>query len=303
MCGIQAVSAASKQLRGSLPLVKMFLLLVVLLRFASTVASAQGVRSGSSNPEIEGGEIRTLPAADVDRMNAARNGVSAAPKVSSKDDTCLLPPLNLTATPTVAAQQLQIPAKTRKEYQEACAALKDKKAADAEKHLRKAVQAYPKYSVAWVTLGQVLAAQQRIDEARSACSQGSTVDSSYVPAYLCLADIAVQAHDWDEVLKLSSQALAFDPSNNAVAYEYQAAGNLNTHNLADAEKSGLRAVEIDRNHLEPRAYFVLAQVYEAKNDPTNEAAQLREYLKYANNPDDVEMVKQYLSELENRTGK
>jgi hypothetical protein len=43
---------------------------------------------------------------------------------------------------------------------------------------------------------------------------------------------------------------------------------------------------------------VLAQIYEAKGDRANEAAQLREYLKFASNPDDVVMVKQYLSQLE-----
>jgi hypothetical protein len=41
--------------------------------------------------------------------------------------------------------------------------------------------------------------------------------------YLCLADIALRAHDWGEVLKLSSHALEVDPTNNAVAYEYHAA--------------------------------------------------------------------------------
>ena len=68
-----------------------------------------------------------------------------------------------------------------------------------------------------VTLGQVLATQQRTDEARRACSQASTVDSRYVPAYLCLADIALRAHDWGEVLKLGSHAREVDPGSNAVA--------------------------------------------------------------------------------------
>jgi predicted Zn-dependent protease len=180
----------------------------------------------------------------------------------------LLPPLNLATAPAVSAQQLQVPATARKEYQQACAALKNKKAADAEKHLRKAVQAYPKYAAAWVTLGQVLAAQQRPDEARAACSQGSLADSRYVPGYL---------------------------------YEYHAAANLNRRNLNDAEKSGLRAVEIDTNHREPRVHFVLAQIYEAKGDKAKEASQLREFLKYATNPDDVVMVKQSLAELEKET--
>jgi tetratricopeptide (TPR) repeat protein len=164
--------------------------------------------------------------------------------------------------------QLQTPAAASKEYQKACSDLKDKKIADAEKHLRKAVRDYPKYAVAWVTLGQVLATQQRTDEARGACLQGSTVDSSFVPAYLCLADIAARARAWDEVLKLSKRGLELDPAHNAVAYEYHAAANLNLHNLAGAEKSGLRAVAIDTYHREPRVHFVMAQIYEAKGDAT-----------------------------------
>lgn len=300
---IQIESAVAKQTRGAVPpfMIIVHLMVVVVLGFVATSVSAQV----QNNSEINSGEVRTLPAAEADRirLNDTRNGASATPKSSAKDDTCLLPPLNLTTTPIVAADQLRIPAKSRKEYQEACGALKDKKTADAEKHLRKAVQGYPNFSAAWVTLGQVLAAQQRIEDARSACTQGSTLDSSYVPAYLCLADLALRAHDWGEVLKLTSRALQLDPNHNAVAYEYHAAANLNTHNLADAEKSGLRAVAIDQNHREPRVYFVLAQIYEAKGEPTNEAAQLREYLKYANNPDDVAMVKQYLSELEKQAGK
>ena len=78
---------------------------------------------------------------------------------------------------------------------------------------------------------------------------------------------------------------------------------MNFHNLTDAEKSGLRAADIDKNHNEPRVHFLLAQIYEAKNDPTNEAAQLREYVKYAINPADVAVAKQYLSELETKLGK
>lgn len=259
----------------------------------------------TTNSEIGSGEIRTLPSRDADRLQQSsdRKNPAIAPKNFAKDETCLLPPLNLSTSAAVSARQLQVPGNARKEYQQACVALRDKKTADAEKHLRRAAQLYPKYSAAWVTLGQILASLQRTDEARTACSQGSAADSGYVPAYLCLADIAARAHDWGDVLKQSNRALELDPSGNAVAYEYNAAANLNVHNLADAEKSGLRAVEIDKNHNEPRVYFVLAQVYEAKHDPANEAAQLREYLKYASNPDDVAMAKQYLSLLEKPPGK
>ena len=182
-------------------------------------------------------------------------------------------------------------------------ALKDKKATTAESHLRKAVQQYPKYPAAWVTLGQMLAARQQTAEARHACFQASAADSSYLPSYLCLADIAVRGQDWDEVLKLSSRALELDPTNDAVAYGYNAVANLNLHRLSEAEKSALKASEIDKNNSDPRVHFLLAQIYEAKGDPANEAAQLREYLKFASDPSDAAMVKQYLADLEKRTAK
>jgi predicted Zn-dependent protease len=124
-----------------------------------------------------------------------------------------------------------------------------------------------------------------------------------VPAYLCLADLAAREKAWDEARRLSSRALELDPGTNAIAYEYNAAANLRTNKLDDAEKSALRAVEIDKDHREPRVYFVLAQIYEAKGDSANEAAQLREYLKYANSPDDVAIVNQYLLKPEEQTGK
>jgi hypothetical protein len=84
----------------------------------------------------------------------------------------------------------------------------------------------------------------------------------------------------------------------AVAYDYHAAANFNLHNLPAAEKSALRAAEIDKSNTDPRVHFLLAQIYEAKGDRAGEAAQLREYLKYASDPKDVAMVKQFLSELD-----
>jgi tetratricopeptide (TPR) repeat protein len=84
-----------------------------------------------------------------------------------------------------------------------------------------------------------------------------------------------------------------------VAYDYNGVANLKLHNLPEAEKSALQAVAIDKNNTDPRLHFLLAQIYEAKGDRAGEAAQLREYLKYASDPNDVAMVKHYLSELDN----
>ena len=295
---------SARQRRRSLG-IRSAVVAIVFLSFLVLPASSQ------IRPEvvIQGGPIlddkRDTPRLSVethDEVNL-RNAAAGVPgrPAAEKETSCLLPPLTLIDSPTVAVEQLQKTAKARAEYQQACTALRKNKSAEAEKHLGKALHDYPKYAMAWVTLGQVFATQQRMNEARDACIQGSVVDRSYVPAYLCLADIAARGHAWDEVLNLSTRALELNPSANAIAYEYHAAANLNLRNLAAAEKSGLRAVEIDRDHREPRVHFVLAQIYEAKGDSANVAAQLREYLRYADSAHDVAMVEQYLARLEPQT--
>src|SRR5690348_14639024 len=58
----------------------------------------------------------------IDSVNL-RNGPDEARKAKKtlgKDGTCLLPPLTLASAPTVAAEQLRIPAKASREYEEAC---------------------------------------------------------------------------------------------------------------------------------------------------------------------------------------
>src|SRR5262249_2965209 len=244
----------------------------------------------------------------TDTMNkvATRNGagdnVVQGKSIAQSEATCLFAPLSLIKSPTISVQELKRTAKARSEYWEGCLALKKKKIANAEQRFRKAIRRYPKYAVALVTLGQLLTAEQRIQEARKVCSQASTVKTNYAPAYLCLADIAMREHSWQEVSMLSAHVLESDGFSNFVAYEYHAAANLNLHNLAAAEKSGLRAAELDREHREPRIYFVLAQIYEAKGDFGEVAAQLRSYLKYTDSPLDAAMVQQYLSNVEKSTG-
>jgi tetratricopeptide (TPR) repeat protein len=222
----------------------------------------------------------------------------AVEKKSETEDSCLLPPLTLVRAPVVAATALAVPPKAKKDYSEACAALKDKKTEIAEKHLRVAVQVYPNYSLAWVTLGQMLAAENHTEDARNACAQGAAVEPKYLPAYLCLAEIAAREKAWGDVLLLSNRALDLDPNTTAISYEYNAAANLRINKLDDAERSALRALSIDKGNTDPRAHFLLAQIYEAKGDRTNEIAQLREYLKFAKDPDDISAAKQYLSQVE-----
>lgn len=220
-----------------------------------------------------------------------------------KGDSCFLPPLTGFVAASVTVSDLQVPAKAKRDHDDGCLALAKGKIADAEKHFRKAVNRWPKYSAAWVVLGQVLEAQQSTEAARHACSQPLISEPNYLLAYLCLADISARAQKWSEVLSLSNRALAIDSTKVAVAYDYNAAANFHLHNLPEAEKSALKAAEIDKSNADPRVHFLLAQIYEAKGDRAQEAGQLREYLKYASDPNDISMVKKYLADLEKGANK
>ena len=222
----------------------------------------------------------------------------SASQLNGDASVCFLPPLDAVRGPSIPVANLQAATKAKKEYAAACEALKGNKMDAAEAHLRKAVEREPNYPAAWVTLGQILAARQQTESARDACARALTGDPAYLPPYLCLTDIAARTQEWEETLKLSTRALQLEPANDFIAYGYNAAANMNLHRLPDAEKSALKALEIDKSNRDPRMHFLLAQIYEAEGDRAKEAAQLREYLKFATDPADITFVKQVLSELE-----
>lgn len=271
---------------------------VALVLVFSCVALAQRPAGGHPPPSPKAAPTPPPPDAhtfDQQQMQVRADGTRPNQPVVQRD-TCFLSPLSTLQVSTVDVANLQIAAKAKKEYASACSALRDRNYQKAEESLRKAVGQEPKYVAAWVTLGQLLAARQKIDDARTACSQARLADEMYVPAYLCLADIAARAQNWEETLSLSNQALQIDSASVPMAYDYNAAASLKLHRLDDAEKSALKAIEIDRNHTDPRVYFLLAQIYEAKGEREKEEGELREYLK--SGPSDAAVVQQFLAELE-----
>jgi tetratricopeptide (TPR) repeat protein len=215
-----------------------------------------------------------------------------------QESACFLPPLTGAHNLTVGITTLEVQGKATKDYEKACDALREGKFDEAEKRLHEAVGKYPQYSTLWVLLGQVLERRQELQLARDACLQASKANSTSVPSYLCLADIAAREQNWKDVLQLSNHALELDPSTNPVSYLYQATANFNLHSLDEAEKGVLRGMDIDKTHPNPRMNYLLAQIYGAKGDRTNEMIQLRQFLKLADGTPAAESVKQYLSKLE-----
>jgi tetratricopeptide (TPR) repeat protein len=214
----------------------------------------------------------------VDKNDSKRN--------AGKQQSCAFQPFPGMAT-SVSVSSLQIPPKAQREYEQACAALKNKKLPEAERHLHNATEIYPKYVVGWVILGQILESMRQTAEARDACLRASNADPNYLPAYLCLAEIAGREQQWNEVLILTSRALEQDPVN-VYAYFFSAIAHFSLDQLPEAEENALKAEAIDRRHDEPLVQYLLAQIYEAKHDSANAAAHRREYLRIAPGAQDSE---------------
>lgn len=202
---------------------------------------------------------------------------------------------------TVSAAMLQIPGKSRDQYHKACADAQAKRFNAAEGHLHKVLEVSPKYTAAWVLLGQVLIATGQPAEAENACSRASAVDSRDIPAYLCLAHVAGQQSKWTQSLDMAGRALALAPAQPVYAHFYSGVAQFHLGQLADAERSALQAVDADQAHHVPRIYLLLAQICAAKHDRDGAAAQLRAYLKLAPNSPESPGVRQSLAQLESQS--
>jgi len=221
-----------------------------------------------------------------------------------RDESCLIWTVSDPRTaPTVTAGELKIPEKARGEFRKGCGDFRSKKLATAESHLRKAVEAYPQYAAAWVLLGQTLEAASRTEDARGACSQASAVDAQYAPAYLCLADVAGQMHEWEQALELADRALVIDPVQDVYGNFYSAMAHFHLGHLPVAERNAQQAIDADHFHRVPQTHLLLAQIYGAKHDLHSEATQLRAFLKVAPNSPYAPGVRKSLAEVEGQIEK
>jgi tetratricopeptide (TPR) repeat protein len=183
------------------------------------------------------------------------------------------------------------------EYERACTALRSKKLAESEKHLRKAVQ-YSPDAFGWVMLGKVLQVSKRWDEARSACTEGVVHDPSYWPAQICLAEIDVRTHRWNASLDESNRALSLSLESKRFAYFVSALALFNLDKVSDAESRALEAKRLDVDHQLPPVHLLLAQIDELKGDLQAAETELRDCLKYAKDSLAGDMAKQELARLD-----
>ena len=275
-----------------------------LLAQKSSPPTSGGSPGGSRGPtggvpRGNSGGAPIQPGTQPDTPGVYLPTIEPIPKpVVVEDEACLPWDLADTRGATVSAIRLGVPSKARSQYDKACGAFKKKRLPEAEQRARDAIQDYPKYQAALVMLGQVLQGEQKMTEAHDACSQALAVDPTYLPPYLCLAGLLDHENGWRDLLTLSNRFLGLNSVGDRYAYYYQGVAYFHLYDLPEAQKSVMKAIEIDTDHHQPGLYFLLAQIYGEQGDVADAAAQVRLFLKYNNGRQDKDAAKQYLAKLQ-----
>jgi tetratricopeptide (TPR) repeat protein len=203
---------------------------------------------------------------------------------------------------SISVTSMLAPKDAKKAYEHGLQYLLKNKPNDAAKDFEKAVAVYPKYAVAWVSLGKVRLDQQSIEPARAALKKALESDPKLVAPYIELGLLAAKDANWQESGSYLDRAVELDPVDFPQAWYADAVANYNLKKYDAAEKSAREAVKLDPRHANPRSGYLLGLVLAEKRDYAGAAAELTAYMKLAPNAPDLAQVKDQLGQIEKLMG-
>lgn len=200
---------------------------------------------------------------------------------------------------TVSMTSLAAPKDARQAYEKGRKAEANKKLAEAEKELNKAVQIYPQYAAAWYLLGEIHRMEKQPEQAIKEYTQSSTCDPQFVNPYFGLAVIAVDQKRWQDAQHLTEQVNHLNSFAYPLAYYLHSAASFNLGQIEAAEQSGRKFESLDTGHHTPEIFRLMAMILEAKHEYAGAAQQLRTYVAVAPGAAHVEEAKADAQRLEN----
>jgi tetratricopeptide (TPR) repeat protein len=210
--------------------------------------------------------------------------------------TITLFPINRVRGSTLSSTSLLAPKSAKKDLETAAKAMQKKNAAEAERSLKSAVATYSKYAEAWFQLGNLYQIQQRDKEAENAFSKAIECDKLFVNPYVALAWIMAREKKWQETADLAEESLALDPTTYPEAYYLSAMANYNLNDWVLAQERARQLLRMNAAPRFPKIYLILASILDGMNNTTGSAEALRNYLQYAPNAPDADLVRAQLQE-------
>lgn len=263
------------------------------------VGGPMGSNRGISERDLMGCEIRAaLPGYVSSLIQLSGRRVLDNPDIG----TLLLKRLTGVEGFTYSMTTASAPKDAAKAFEKGIERAKKQKLPEAEVELKKAVELYPKYAVAWNELGRVLEAQKKTDEAAECYAKSIEADAKFVNPHLQLMNIVGRQRKWDETLKYSANVIKLNPVNFPQAWFYNSVANLNLGNSEAAEKSAMEALRLDPNHKIPKISHLLGVIMAQKQDYPSALAHFKGYLTAAPDAADADQIRQQVTELEKAVG-
>lgn len=199
---------------------------------------------------------------------------------------------------TISLTSALAPKHAQKDYEKGMQLAEKGKFDEAEEHLEKATDAYPKYAAAWFALGQVQQKTNKTDEARKSFQTAAAADTKFVSPYDQLALLAARNGKWEDAANFSKQVIDLNPVEFPADFWYNAVANYNLKKMDAAQKSAEELLKLDTKHQFPEAESMLAQIYLEKGNYDAAATHLKAYLALAPNAKNADAMKAALLKLE-----
>ncbi len=168
----------------------------------------------------------------------------------------------------------------------------------AERELRVAVQAAPKFTRGWYALGVACSNLNKPAEARDALRRVVELDPKSLEPYLLLARMSIAAKDWSTAESAAADLIRADTKQRyPEIYLHQATARYYLKDLDGAESSARAGIALDRKHEVPRMEYVLGVILEAKSGLAEAREHLLEYLVLSPRAADAAAVRSRLENL------
>ncbi len=255
---------------------------------------ATGQFAGSSTP-LANCELRaSYPGYRSDLIDLSSRHTLDDPNVG----TIILHRLASVHGTTLSITTAMAPKGAQKEYEKGQQLMAKDRFEEAEKHLARATEIYPKYAIAWCALGDVQHRLGKIEDARASYATSIAADSRYVNPYAQLALLSAQANKWQEAADYTQRVIQLNPVEFASAFWLNAVANYKLHKVSDAERSVRRVLEIDSQHQYIEAESLLGEILFERREYVEAAQHLRAYLALNPDPQRAQAAREALQKLE-----
>jgi tetratricopeptide (TPR) repeat protein len=199
---------------------------------------------------------------------------------------------------SINSTTVSAPRDARNAYEKGLDNARKTKWSDAERDFLKAVQAYPRYAVAWYELGRIYRQENRLDDAAHAQNEALKSDPRFISPYAELTVLSAVQSKWEDVVLHSSKVINLTLDATSDIYFYSAVAHYNLKGIDTAEDHARRAATLDPQHKNPRINHLLGVILAQKRKYAEASGNLQLYLKLAPNAPEAAAINQMLGEIE-----